>query len=481
MKQISYNQFERIINNTDVVDENVYNDLIDFFTKESIDRYFEIFIDKINESDIKNLNKVEYYLDQKRKEEIKLSKNMCIDDGNILGTYIGEISSIPLLSEKEEKIIATIIKESSEFIKNCKYADEDIKEELDRLEYSKKYNTNIKELKNQLLFLETYGVSTDRKIKDIEDLLKAKIKYYTNREIMINANLRLVVSVAKRYVDKDVEFLDLIQEGNNGLITAIDKFDVTKGYKFSTYAIWWLRQSIGRNVIYRNSNVRIPVHAVEFYRYIDRNINEKESQISRKLTVSEKKDIVRQYIILKSANGKKRTKSEIDELTERKYEQYCKTKNYFNIESLQTPVGEKEISCIGDFVSDDSYDKMLENSFNNELTGIYKELLSILSTRQCIVLLLRHGFDLKKYVTYQDFCLCVKQEPNEVLKEMYYKPEVHTLEEVGNLFGLTRERIRQIQDKALNRLSKYKARFEGYISIDEIEPKEKTKKLTKKL
>ena len=287
--------------------------------------------------------------------EKKISIDLSVDSGvNIddpVRMYLKEIGRVPLLSADEEIVLAKQIEA---------------------------------------------GAQEDATYKDIQLSKKAKKK-------LVDANLRLVVSIAKRYVGRGMLFLDLIQEGNLGLIKAVDKFDYTKGYKFSTYATWWIRQAITRAIADQARTIRIPVHMVE-------TIN-KLIRISRQLLQDKGREPWPEEI----AEGMGITVERVREIQKIAQEPV----------SLETPIGEEEDSHLGDFIEDQDAIAPDDAASYILLQEQIEDVFTCLTDREQQVLILRFG-----------------------LKDG--KPR--TLEEVGQHFNVTRERIRQIEGKALTKL-----------------------------
>ncbi len=337
------------------------------FDVEKIDQIYSLFerenVEVVEEADEESFALTENNADQF--ESSLTAEGVTIDDP--VKVYLKEIGRVPLLTSEEEVNLALTIK-----------AGNDAKEKYDA---------------------DPDALSEEEKA----ECLKAIKKGAAARKRLSEANLRLVVSIAKRYVGRGMQFLDLIQEGNLGLIKAVEKFDHTKGFKFSTYATWWIRQAITRAIADQARTIRIPVHMVE--------------------TINKVKKVSSQLL---HEQGKEPTAEEIAERLEMPVD---KVREIMRVAqepvSLETPIGEEEDSHLGDFIPDDEAPVPAEVASHTLLREQLSEVLESLTDREEKVLRLRFGL--------------VDGRPR-------------TLEEVGKEFNVTRERIRQIEAKALRKL-----------------------------
>ncbi|MFZ5922317.1 MAG: sigma-70 family RNA polymerase sigma factor [Chloroflexota bacterium] len=298
-------------------------------------------------------------------EPLRPGPGLVSDD--TVGLYLKEMSRVPLLTVEEELDLAIRIVNGRQARKTC----------------MKAVGREAAALRRQLEPV-------------VDDGQRA-------REHLIKANTRLVVSIAKRYIGSGVAFLDLIQEGNLGLMKAVEKYDYTKGFRFSTYATWWIRQTITRAIADQARTIRVPVHMSDRIRQLYRANHELEQRLGRTPTIEE----------LASGVG----------LDVRKVQWIMKV-SWLPL-SLESPVGDEEDSELGNFIEDKFSPTPMQSAYQSMLKEKLDEVLSSLPPREARVLRMRFGLD---------------------------DGTAYTLEEVGQKFGLTRERIRQIEGKALRRL-----------------------------
>ena len=296
-----------------------------------------------------------------------------------------------LFNENNIAIVSSLDNDAEEDGDKLLLDDNDLTKDLTINDPVRMYLKEIGQIK--LLTMDEELVLADRIIEGDE----------AAKSILAEANLRLVVSIAKRYVGRGMLFLDLIQEGNIGLMKAVEKFDVSKGYKFSTYATWWIRQAITRAIADQARTIRVPVHMVE-------TIN-KLARVQRQLTLELNREPSEQELA-------KKMNMSVD-----------KVRDIYKISqepvSLETPIGEEDDSHLGDFIKDERNMSPEDYATNEMLKDEISEVLLTLTEREEKVIRLRFGL--------QD-------------------GKSRTLEEVGQMFGVTRERIRQIEAKALRKL-----------------------------
>lgn len=370
---------------------------------------FEEDLSKIEDSEVEPADEMEFLSDDSDEEDLEeinvvdlesynaqfsSAPNVRINDP--VKMYLKEIGRVSLISPADEPEIARRIKDgvdAQNYLRNMfdsLYPHLVEEKTFKKMEVVEKYL--IENIDNDELREKVFGL-IDKRL-DGED----------SKRVLISANLRLVVSIAKKYVGRGMLFLDLIQEGNMGLVKAVEKFDHTKGFKFSTYATWWIRQAITRAIADQARTIRIPVHMVE-------TIN-KLTRIQRQLVQDLGRDPTADEIAAKMENITPEKVREIQKIA-------------MEPVSLETPIGEEDDSHLGDFIEDKDAMSPDEYANNQLLKDEINLVLEGLTEREEKVLRLRFGL---------------------------YDGKTRTLEEVGREFNVTRERIRQIEAKALRKL-----------------------------
>lgn len=325
--------------------------------------------------------------------------------------YLHEIGQVPLLTLEEEVELARKVREGNEALERLSQAtglDRGLIQEVVRAKILGTARiSQIPGLRDKLnpKMVDEVDAKLKSLLKELKRYLHLVREGEAARQHLIEANLRLVVSIAKKHTGRGLDLLDLIQEGNLGLIRAVDRFDYRKGFKFSTYATWWIRQSINRAISEKARTIRLPVHMVETINRLFRVIRDLETQLHREPTPEEVARVM----------GENWDARRVEEVLS--YAQHTI--------SLEIPVGNDEENFFGDFIPDESSPSPMDRAFQSILKAEVEKALEHLTDREATVIRLRYGL------------------ADGVMR---------TLEEVGDILHISRERVRQLEKKALRKL-----------------------------
>jgi RNA polymerase primary sigma factor len=375
-----------------------------------VKRYAKPYKDSLKRYSIGQKNVVDKFEKlYKEISELKLTPDFTLTVRNKFKSRIQKIRKI------EREIMILCVRESDlprkDFISTFPENETNLKWIDKFIRAKRKYSSKLAKVKDQVVklqnHLKTIETNSSLSIKDLKalnrELTLGETQARRAKKEMVEANLRLVISIAKKYTNRGLQFLDLIQEGNIGLMKAVDKFEYRRGYKFSTYATWWIRQAITRSIADQARTIRIPVHMIE--------------------TINKLNRITRQMV---QEKGREPTPEELSkemDMPEDKVRRVLKIAK--EPISMETPVGDDEDSHLGDFIEDIDADLPDDSATQEGLKETTKNVLSGLTPRESKVLRMRFGIEMNTD---------------------------HTLEEVGKQFDVTRERIRQIEAKALRKL-----------------------------
>jgi RNA polymerase primary sigma factor len=375
-----------------------------------VKRYAKPYKDSLRRYSIGQKNVVDKFEKlYKEISELKLTPDFTLTVRNKFKSRIEKIRKI------EREIMILCVRESDlprkDFISTFPENETNLKWIDKFIRAKRKYSSKLAKVKDQVVklqnHLKTIETNSSLSIKDLKalnrELTLGETQARRAKKEMVEANLRLVISIAKKYTNRGLQFLDLIQEGNIGLMKAVDKFEYRRGYKFSTYATWWIRQAITRSIADQARTIRIPVHMIE--------------------TINKLNRITRQMV---QEKGREPTPEELSkemDMPEDKVRRVLKIAK--EPISMETPVGDDEDSHLGDFIEDIDADLPDDSATQEGLKETTRNVLSGLTPRESKVLRMRFGIEMNTD---------------------------HTLEEVGKQFDVTRERIRQIEAKALRKL-----------------------------
>lgn len=486
---MKYEEFKKIIEEVKIIDKKFYDKMVENYDKVNIDLLFEKYImDSSVEDNDDKFNRISYYMENVSKgieqnvfEEFDIDKydngDNYVSGQSLYNIYLNDIKGLPLFTVEEEKAIFTKLSIVEKEVIKKEITINSINEKMEYFgyEFTIKNNNNVNGLKEKINYLlnkrmeviEIYGDFASDIIVKIDNLIE-DIKLYCNKEKIIedimSANLRLVISVAKHYIGHGLSFLDLIQAGNLGLRKAVEKFQVDRNYKFSTYATWWIRQGVTRFIADNSRTIRVPVHLHEKFLKFKNLCAQLEFELNRFVSDEEALYYFRENIkqeLIHSGNLNP-TEKDINEKCGFLDIENLRLLRRFDcssgaIVSLDSKVDEEKDNYLVDFLEDNS--SSVENIVMDRMLKNYvSEFFLSLSEREQIVIILRFGLKLNDYFTFDKFKSLFKNNNyNDKMLSFFYvehseRPRELTLEEIGGLFDLTRERIRQIESKGMVKL-----------------------------
>lgn len=473
---MNYEAFRKLIEKKTKITQEDYEKMTRRYGGKIIAEMFEKYLndESVKEDQLK-FDRTSYYVELTSKDTESLKTENAQGDiysEDMLRMYLKEISSSEVLSPEEEIELFSEVQAGRDYIKSIDFNYDNVLEYLKTIGFTALNSNKVYEAEDGVEYLKQYistlDINSTEEIafnnKVLEELYKYS-EYLKVRNKFVDCNLKLVVATAKRYANKGLDYVDLVQEGNIGLMRAIEKFDVNMGNKFSTYAVWWIRQSITRGIADKARTIRLPVHVIEKYLKITAFEKALAEKLNRVPTDEEVVENYRQMVInnLKAEGHKNPTNTQINSraLT---LESYKSIKEYgLTPTSLSKPVGDEGDSTLEEFIPDSKFeDGKTERQMAYE--DVFKAVLPTLSPREQVILAARFGLKFDEYIPFDVFTDCLRSynKYNHVGYDKKYifdfysqldkTEEEHTLDYCGRKLGITRERVRQIEASALRKL-----------------------------
>lgn len=440
---MNYRDFLEIIKD-DNFDKNIYDKLVADYGFDLISKYFLSFMNKRFLSE-EYYDKCKFFIE----DDLK-NNNFEMEKGKDLSAkkqYLEEIKKIKLLSPEEERTILVKLDRLKKSIK-----------EMENNYKIKDYDANINELD-----------LNDNSIEVLKEYLEIKKEYKLLSNKLIETNLLLVVKIAYNYENCGMDFLDLIQEGNMGIQLAIDKFDIEKGNRFSTYAFWWIRQYVGREIQKHSRTISIPVNKQEFWYKIKKVMSLYEKEYNK---LPSNEELI-EYIYKKVNDGTLNPSKYYNKLTPERLTKLQRAVQ--NVNSLNFKIGEDEDSTLEDIVYNEDQETVEEIVYKELIKKDIKSVLDEIKPRFKLIIILRYGLLLSEYMGYEEFLYCFDEleYSEEYYKNLYFNlckyNKVYSLEQIATIYGITRERIRQIEFKTLrlirNKNSKLKVLEPDFLDL----------------